>query len=86
MKTPYILTVWKSTARSLSARVNRRGFLLSTPDMVQSVDFSTGGFSAAYGDKMSSVLDITYRQPEAFEGAVSASLMGGSVTIRVPGK
>jgi hypothetical protein len=59
----------------------QEGLSVINPDMVQSVDFSTGGFSAAYGDKMSSVLDITYRQPEAFEGAVSASLMGGSITI-----
>ena len=42
-----------------------------SPDMVRKVDFSTGGFSAAYGDRMSSVLDITYREPEAFEGALA---------------
>ena len=49
--------------------------------MVGSLKFSSGGFPARYDDKMSSALDITYREPEAFEGAVSASLMGASVTI-----
>ena len=59
----------------------QEGLSIINPDLVGQVEFSTGGFSAEYGDKMSSTLDITYRQPEAFEGAVSGSLMGGSVAI-----
>lgn len=59
----------------------QEGLSIINPDMVGAVSFSTGGFPAKYSDKMSSVLDITYRQPEAFEGAVSASLMGGSLTL-----
>lgn len=59
----------------------QEGLSIINPDMVQSVNFSTGGFSAEYGDKMSSALDITYRQPESFEGSVSASLMGASLSI-----
>ncbi|MDE7389042.1 MAG: TonB-dependent receptor [Muribaculaceae bacterium] len=59
----------------------QEGMSIINPDMVKSVNFSTGGFSAEYGDKMSSALDITYRQPESFEGSVSASLMGASVSI-----
>ncbi|MDE7467160.1 MAG: TonB-dependent receptor plug domain-containing protein, partial [Muribaculaceae bacterium] len=59
----------------------QEGLSIINPDMVGAIGFSTGGFSAMYGDKMSSVLDITYRQPEAFEGAVALSLMGGSATI-----
>ena len=59
----------------------QEGLSIINPDMVGSIGFSTGGFSAKYGDKMSSVLDITYKQPESFEGAVSASLMGGSLTL-----
>lgn len=59
----------------------QEGLSIINPDMVGSIGFSTGGFTAEYGDKMSSVLDITYREPEAFEGSVSASLMGGSVSI-----
>ena len=48
---------------------------------MNSVNFSTGGFSAEYGDRMSSVLDITYREPESLEGAVSMSLLGGSLAF-----
>ncbi len=59
----------------------QEGLSIINPDMVKSVNFSTGGFSAEYGDKMSSALDITYRQPESFEGSVSASLMGASLSI-----
>lgn len=59
----------------------QEGLSIINPDMVNSVNFSTGGFNAEYGDKMSSVLDITYRQPQAFEGAFSASLQGGSLSI-----
>lgn len=59
----------------------QEGLSIINPDMVGSVSFSTGGFSAEYGDKMSSVLDITYREPEAFEGAVALSLQGGSISI-----
>ncbi len=59
----------------------QEGLSIINPDMVDAVGFSTGGFTAEYGDKMSSVLDITYREPEAFEGSVSASLMGGSIAI-----
>lgn len=51
-------------------------------DMVESVEFSSGGFSAEVGDKMSSVLDIRYRKPERkFEGSVSASLLGATASI-----
>ena len=59
----------------------QEGLSIVNPDMVGAIGFSTGGFSARYGDKMSSVLDITYREPEAFEGSVSASLMGASAAI-----
>ncbi|MCM1483323.1 MAG: carboxypeptidase-like regulatory domain-containing protein [Muribaculaceae bacterium] len=59
----------------------QEGLSIINPDMVGAVSFSTGGFTAAYADKMSSALDITYRQPEAFEGSVSASLMGASLSI-----
>ena len=59
----------------------QEGLSVINPDMVGSLKFSTGGFPARYSDKMSSVLDITYREPEALEGAVSLSLMGGSLTF-----
>ena len=59
----------------------QEGLSIINGDMVQNVEFSTGGFNAEYGDKMSSVLDITYRDPEAFEGSVSASLQGGNLML-----
>lgn len=54
----------------------QEGLSIINPDLVGSIRFSTGGFPARYADKMSSVLDITYRQPEAFEAGISGSLMG----------
>ncbi len=59
----------------------QEGLSIINPDMVGSVNFSTGGFPAQYGDRMSSALDITYREPEAFEGSVGLSLMGGNLAI-----
>jgi hypothetical protein len=59
----------------------QEGLSIINPDMVGSIGFSTGGFSAQYGDRMSSVLDITYREPEAFEGSLNLSLLGGGLTI-----
>lgn len=59
----------------------QEGLSFINPDMVGSIGFSSGGYSAEYGDKMSSVLDITYKQPTAFEGAVSASFLGASAMI-----
>lgn len=59
----------------------QEGLSIINSDMVDAVNFSTGGFSSEYGDKMSSVLDITYREPESFEGSLSLSLLGGSFSI-----
>lgn len=59
----------------------QEGLSIINPDMVGAIGFSTGGFGAQYGDRMSSVLDITYRQPESFEGSLGVSLMGGSLAI-----
>ena len=59
----------------------QEGLSIVNPDLVGAIGFSTGGFPAQYSDKMSSVLDITYREPEAFEGSVSASLQGATAAI-----
>lgn len=59
----------------------QEGLSIINPDMVSQVNFSTGGFNAEYGDKMSSALDITYKDPQAFEGAFSASLQGASLAL-----
>ena len=59
----------------------QEGLSFPNPDMVESLRFSAGGFEAKYGDKMSSVLDIRYKRPKAFGGAVSASVLGGNVQL-----
>ncbi len=59
----------------------QEGLSIINPDLVGAIGFSTGGFGAQYGDRMSSVLDITYRRPEAFEGSAALSLMGGSLSV-----
>ena len=59
----------------------QEGLSVINADMVEKVGFSSGGFSAKYGDKMSSALDITYRRPKRFEATASASLLGGSAYI-----
>lgn len=56
----------------------QEGLSIINPDMVGAIGFSTGGYDAKYGDKMSSALDITYKKPEKFEANVQASLLGAS--------
>ena len=56
----------------------QEGLSFVNPDMVESVDFSAGGFDAKYGDKMSSVLDIRYKRPTRLESRMSMSLLGAS--------
>ncbi|MES2761392.1 MAG: TonB-dependent receptor [Bacteroidota bacterium] len=60
----------------------QEGLSFANPDMVGNIDFSAGGFEAKYGDKMSSVLDITYKKPLKFAGTVSGSLLGGSLHLQ----
>ena len=64
----------------------QEGLSIINPDLVGSVAFSTGGFEAKYGDKMSSVLDITYRQPQKTEVSASVSLLGASAYVGIGGK
>ena len=64
----------------------QEGLSIINPDMVGGVAFSTGGFEAKYGDKMSSVLDITYRQPQKTEASASVSLLGASAYVGIGGK
>jgi len=59
----------------------QEGLSFPNPDMVESIDFSAGGFEARYGDKMSSVLDIRYRTPREFGGMASGSLLGGALQL-----
>ena len=59
----------------------QEGLSIINPNMVGAIGFSTGGFGVEYGDNMSSALDITYREPESLEGALSLSLMGVSASL-----
>ena len=59
----------------------QEGLSFTNTDLVQNVDFSAGGFQAKFGDKLSSVLDITYRKPTKFGATLEASLLGGSLSI-----
>ena len=64
----------------------QEGLSIINPDMVESIGFSSGGFEAKYGDKMSSALDITYRRPTRSELSASLSLLGGTAFAAVGNK
>ena len=59
----------------------QEGLSFINPDLVSNVNFSVGGFQAKYGDKMSSVLDVTYKRPTQFAGSVMVSLLGASIHL-----
>lgn len=64
----------------------QEGISVINPDMVEKISFSTGGYEARYGDKMSSALNIKYRKPKKFEATASASMLGASAFIGVSNK
>ncbi|WP_407402490.1 TonB-dependent receptor plug domain-containing protein [Chryseobacterium sp.] len=64
----------------------QEGLSIINPDMVSTVNFSAGGFEAKYGDKMSSALNIYYREPEKTEVSGEASLVGGRLTAGLASK
>ncbi|WP_417370070.1 TonB-dependent receptor [Gelidibacter japonicus] len=64
----------------------QEGLSFVNTDLVQNVDFSAGGFQAKYGDKLSSVLDITYRNPIKFGINADLSLLGGSISAEAVSK
>jgi hypothetical protein len=59
----------------------QEGLSFTNTDLVQNIDFSAGGFQSKYGDKLSSVLDITYRKPTVFGANFEASFLGASLSI-----
>tara|TARA_R110002033_G_scaffold34761_8_gene72465 strand:+ start:2557 stop:5022 length:2466 start_codon:yes stop_codon:yes gene_type:complete len=65
---------------------NQEGLSFVNTDLVHNVDFSAGGFQAKYGDKLSSVLDITYRNPVDFGIRADLSLLGGSLSAETVSK
>jgi hypothetical protein len=59
----------------------QEGLSVINPDLVNNVNFSTGGFQAKYGDKMSSVLDVNYKKPKKFAGSITTSLLGAGLHL-----
>ena len=59
----------------------QEGLSFINSNMVQNINFSAGGFQAKYGDRLSSVLDITYRKPKEISTTIEASLLGASATF-----
>ncbi|MDD5149553.1 MAG: TonB-dependent receptor [Flavobacterium sp.] len=59
----------------------QEGLSFTNTDLVQNIDFSAGGFQSKFGDKLSSVLDITYRNPTQFGAVAEASFLGGSLAV-----
>ncbi|GLB54060.1 TonB-dependent receptor [Neptunitalea chrysea] len=64
----------------------QEGLSFINSDLIQNLDFSAGGFQAKYGDKLSSVLDITYKVPTEFEASVNASFMGAAASVGTSSK
>lgn len=64
----------------------QEGLSFTNTDLVQNIEFSAGGFQAKFGDKLSSVLDITYRKPTQFGAAFEASFLGGSAAVDLVSK
>ncbi len=59
----------------------QEGLSFINPEMVQNVEFSSGGWQPKFGDKLSSVLNITYKKPKEFHASLSAGLLGGAAHI-----
>lgn len=59
----------------------QEGLSFTNTDLIQNIDFSAGGFQSKFGDKLSSVLDITYRKPTQFGATAEASFLGGSASL-----
>lgn len=61
----------------------QEGFPFPNYQLTERVAFSAGGFEARYGDKLSSVLDITYKKPRDFDASLALSLLGGQAHVEV---
>lgn len=59
----------------------QEGLSFPNIDLIKEVSFSSGGFQAKYGDKLSSVLDVRYKRPDEFRASVTGSFLGGSAHI-----
>ena len=59
----------------------QEGLSFVNSDMVENITFSTGGFDAKYGDKLSSVLDIQYKDPKEWKSHLTLSFLGVNATV-----
>lgn len=75
------LNGFEITRPQLISSSAQEGLSILNPEMTKSVEFSTGGFGAQYTDRMSSVLDVTYRRPQSTEGMLSMSFMGAEAAL-----
>lgn len=57
----------------------QEGLSFINPDLVAGVEFSSGGWQPKYGDKLSSVLNVTYKKPQRKAGSLTVGLLGGSL-------
>lgn len=60
----------------------QEGLSFINPDLVESVSFSSGGWQPRYGDKLSSVLNVKYKDPHQFNARMTAGLLGGNVSVQ----
>jgi hypothetical protein len=65
----------------LITNAQQEGLSFINPDLVQNIEFSSGGWQPKYGDKLSSVLNIEYKTPVKFGGSISAGLLGGALHL-----
>lgn len=70
----------------LITAAQQEGLSFVNPDLVSDISFSSGGWQPRYGDKLSSVLNIQYKQPKRFAGSVSGGLTGGSLHLESASK
>lgn len=70
----------------LITAAQQEGLSFVNPDLVQRVEFSSGGWQPKYGDKLSSVLNIEYKRPTSFAGSVTGSLTGGALHLEESSK
>ncbi len=59
----------------------QEGLTFANIDLIRSLSFSSGGFEAKYGDKLSSVLDIKYKRPDSLRASLGLSFLGGSAHV-----
>lgn len=64
----------------------QEGLSFANSQMVKNIDFYAGGFESKYGDKMSSVLNIQYREPDKFQSMFEVSLLGAGATVDLVSK